>query len=187
MSDDKHSLMGSLKRSLRFSWKGITSSLLMLEALILVYISPDKAQKKIESAKIELVGAMDVILNEDVDIIGAFEGFILRIHLSVFALTRSLVEDVAALRDRGNSMPDEQTHKSSAQPPSTAEKLILLLAPKKVREVLPGDLEEEFHEIASKHGFQFARRWYWTQALLSSGPMIRHHVLNWIGLGRRIS
>ena len=74
-------------------------------------------------------------------------------------------------------------HETPCAPPSTAEKLILLLAPKAVREALPGDLEEEFHDIADKHGARFARRWYWAQVALSSWPMIRHHIMNWLGLG----
>lgn len=68
-------------------------------------------------------------------------------------------------------------------PPRSAERFLLLIAPKRVRECLPEDLEEEFRAIAARHGYRFARRWYWVQVALSSWPLLRYHVLNWLGLG----
>lgn len=54
-----------------------------------------------------------------------------------------------------------------------AAKFLLLLIPKKNREGLLGDLEEEYHTIVlPEYGLWAARRWYWWQVCISIGPLI---------------
>lgn len=78
---------------------------------------------------------------------------------------------------------DTRAHERSTGPPKWAEGVIFFLAPKDLREILPGDLEEEYYEkILPRFGERVARYWYWTQVLFSIGPMLRGHLLNWLGL-----
>lgn len=51
--------------------------------------------------------------------------------------------------------------------PPTLAKYILLLVPKKNREHLIGDLEEEFWTILAQYGVRKARFWYWWQTIFS--------------------
>src|SRR5262249_12728136 len=56
--------------------------------------------------------------------------------------------------------------------PCTAT-FLLLLIPKKDRENLVGDLEEEFLTILlPRYGARRARIWYWEQVILSLGPIL---------------
>jgi hypothetical protein len=49
----------------------------------------------------------------------------------------------------------------------------LLLIPKKNREYVIGDLEEEFHTIlVPEYGYRIARCWYWAQVLAAFVPML---------------
>jgi len=53
-----------------------------------------------------------------------------------------------------------------AKPYRFAEKMLYLFLPKKQREHVPGDLEEEFTTIIlPKFGPRFAMRWYWFQVI----------------------
>jgi hypothetical protein len=59
-----------------------------------------------------------------------------------------------------------------ASPPMTA-KFILLLIPKRHREHLIGDLEEEYRTILlPEYGARKARNWYWWQVAISVGPLL---------------
>jgi hypothetical protein len=61
---------------------------------------------------------------------------------------------------------------SSAVPPRFP-KFLLLLIPKKNREYVIGDLEEEFHTIlVPEYGYRIARCWYWAQVLAAFVPML---------------
>jgi hypothetical protein len=51
----------------------------------------------------------------------------------------------------------------SVQPPRVATWLIGLFTSDSEAEAIPGDLLEEFSDLASKSGIIFARRWYWRQ------------------------
>jgi len=51
------------------------------------------------------------------------------------------------------------------RPPRIALWLVDLFAPSEQAESIPGDLLEEFSELASKSGDAFARRWYWRQSV----------------------
>jgi len=68
----------------------------------------------------------------------------------------------------------ESTHPGEypTSPPKVA-KLILLLVPKRCRENLIGDLEEEYTTILlPEYGARRARAWYWWQVALSIGPLL---------------
>jgi len=52
-------------------------------------------------------------------------------------------------------------------------KFLLLLIPKKNREYVIGDLEEEFHTIlVPEYGYRIARWWYWAQVLAAFVPIL---------------
>ncbi|MGA9978549.1 MAG: permease prefix domain 2-containing transporter [Candidatus Sulfotelmatobacter sp.] len=55
------------------------------------------------------------------------------------------------------------TQRCSAQPPRVAAWLIGLFTSDKEAEAVPGDLLEEFSQLAAGAGITFARRWYWRQ------------------------
>jgi hypothetical protein len=54
---------------------------------------------------------------------------------------------------------------SSVQPPRIAVWLVGLFTPDHDAESIPGDLLEEFSNLASNSGIPFARRWYWRQSV----------------------
>ncbi len=63
---------------------------------------------------------------------------------------------------------------STKLPPRLGERILLLiLRTKEERVNIPGDLEEEFKQIATKHGARFANVWYYKQVAASAWPMIR--------------
>jgi hypothetical protein len=62
--------------------------------------------------------------------------------------------------------------KASFEPPRVAVWLIELFTPYEQAESLPGDLLEEFSDVASKSDAAYARRWYWRQ----TEPTISHLV-----------
>ncbi|MBF0371479.1 MAG: hypothetical protein HQL52_18720 [Magnetococcales bacterium] len=61
--------------------------------------------------------------------------------------------------------------------------LLVLFLPKKERQTVPGDLEEEFYLVVGEFGAKKARFWYWKQVLTSIWPFIRSAVYR-IGGGR---
>lgn len=61
--------------------------------------------------------------------------------------------------------------------PPAGAKFILLLIPKRNREHLIGDLEEEYRTIlVPEYGVRKARTWYWWQVAISIGPLLWAHV-----------
>ncbi len=58
------------------------------------------------------------------------------------------------------------------RPPRIAVWLVDLFTPNKQCESIPGDLLEEFSELASKSGVAFARRWYWRQSVKTVAHLI---------------
>jgi hypothetical protein len=58
------------------------------------------------------------------------------------------------------------------RPPRVAVWLVDLFTPNKQAESIPGDLLEEFSELASKSGDAFARRWYWRQSVKTVAHLI---------------
>ena len=69
---------------------------------------------------------------------------------------------------------------STPTPPKIAEYLIYLLIPRKNREVMLGDLEEDFQEVRKKFGLRKAKFHYWFQVLRSIPPLISSSVLKMV-------
>jgi hypothetical protein len=73
----------------------------------------------------------------------------------------------------------------ASSPPPLGERILLLVLSKEDRVNIPGDLEEEFAQIASKHGERYARLWYYKQVAASAWPLTRKAVgwgiLAWFG------
>lgn len=66
---------------------------------------------------------------------------------------------------------------STKLPPQLGERILLLvLCTKEERVNIPGDLEEEFKQIAAKHGARYAKLWYYKQVAASAWPMVRKAV-----------
>ena len=58
------------------------------------------------------------------------------------------------------------------QPPGLAAAIVGLCSTPTDREVILGDLEEEFRSRRERHSVAAARRWYWDQALRSTQPLL---------------
>jgi hypothetical protein len=58
------------------------------------------------------------------------------------------------------------------RPPRIALWLVDLFTPSEQAESIPGDLLEEFLELALKSGDAFARRWYWRQSVKTVAHLI---------------
>ena len=70
----------------------------------------------------------------------------------------------------------------SADPPCVAT-FLLLLAPKKHREHLLGDLEEEYRTvILARFGLRRARVWFWWQVCISLAPLVGQQLRRIAGL-----
>jgi len=73
---------------------------------------------------------------------------------------------------------------ATSGPPLAADWLLYLCLPKSARECVPGDLEEEFRKIiVPKVGANFARMWYWKQAIFSIMPFLAMQIdsaVDWI-------
>ncbi len=65
------------------------------------------------------------------------------------------------------------TQASSVRPPRIAVWLLNLFTPYEQKESIPGDLLEEFADVASKSGVAHARRWYWRQSVRTVFHLIR--------------
>jgi len=66
--------------------------------------------------------------------------------------------------------------------PPRAAKFILLLVPKRHREHLIGDLEEEYTAmLLPEYGVRRARIWYWWQVAISIGPLL------WVQIRRGVA
>lgn len=78
-----------------------------------------------------------------------------------------------SLRESFSTPWDELRDGSSSMPPRLGERLLLLILTKEDRINIPGDLAEEFEQIAVMHGNRFAQVWYYKQVAASAWPMIR--------------
>jgi hypothetical protein len=65
------------------------------------------------------------------------------------------------------------TRASSVQPPRLAVWILDLFTPYEQTESIPGDLLEEFADVASKSGGAYARRWYWWQSVRTILHLVR--------------
>jgi hypothetical protein len=59
-----------------------------------------------------------------------------------------------------------------SRPPRLASALLAFVADQKERSFLIGDLAEEFHDVGLDRGWRAASRWYWSQTLRSTAPLI---------------
>lgn len=72
-----------------------------------------------------------------------------------------------------SSLPEASTKRKSTSVPRLAERILLLvLRTKEERANIPGDLEEEYRDIAAKHGVRYAKVWYYKQVASSAWPAI---------------
>ncbi len=87
----------------------------------------------------------------------------------------------------------------AARPPLIAAWLIELVTPHEQAESIPGDLLEEFSDLASKSGLASARRWYWRQSVKTiahlagagfrvapwsiAGAVVMGYLLRWFSAG----
>jgi hypothetical protein len=62
---------------------------------------------------------------------------------------------------------------ASFHPPRVAAWLIELFTPYEQAESIPGDLLEEFSDLASKSGAAYARRWFWRQSVPTISHLVR--------------
>jgi hypothetical protein len=92
-----------------------------------------------------------------------------------------LKTNIALLKTLGFIKPDADQQALDA-PPKLAEYLIYLFFPRKDREAILGDLEEDFHEVHKKFGLRQARLQYWAQVFRSLWPIIRALLANIIVL-----
>jgi hypothetical protein len=60
--------------------------------------------------------------------------------------------------------------------PQLGERILLLILTKEERVNIPGDLEEEFRQIMTKHGVRYAKLWYYKQVAASAWPLMRKAV-----------
>lgn len=60
------------------------------------------------------------------------------------------------------------------KPPALAQALVAAAAPSGDCEIVAGDLHEEYLRILHSRGAKDARRWYWSQALLSIPPLLSY-------------
>jgi len=85
----------------------------------------------------------------------------------------------ALVQERNSVVIMFEAHETkSSTPPLLGERLLLLILTKEERTNIPGDLAEEFTEIAAKHGERFARVWYYKQVAASAWPLVRR-ALKW--------
>lgn len=101
-------------------------------------------------------------------------------------ITKSLAKQIRLIESRGRLLRDQReflaahisyldsrTANKSAAPPQLGERILLLILTKEERVNIPGDLEEEYRGIATKHGERYAKLWYYKQVAASAWPMIR--------------
>jgi hypothetical protein len=81
-----------------------------------------------------------------------------------------------------DALESNTPHYMDIRPPSSA-KFLLLLVPRRYRENLIGDLEEEYATIvAPQFGLEKARLWYWWQVLASLTPLLWAEIKRFAGL-----
>jgi hypothetical protein len=93
-------------------------------------------------------------------------------------------EEAHAVPQTVESLNDE-SKLHTRTPPRLGERILLLILSKDQRINLPGDLAEEYGELAGRHGEGYAKLWYYKQVVASAWPLIynaaRWGVLAWVG------
>lgn len=72
------------------------------------------------------------------------------------------------------------------RPPEAAEKLLYFVLPKRHREAILGDLEEDFPKVCQKFGSRSAMRWYWWHVIGSVLGHVTRSVASLLKAGKRI-
>jgi hypothetical protein len=108
-----------------------------------------------------------LFLNRWAPVIGLISLFLVTIAtISLLSFVWRFMREISALPSAGAVAP------FSTRPPSGA-KFLLLLIPRRYREHLVGDLEEEYYTtVLPEYGLRTARRWYWWHVCISIGPLI---------------
>jgi hypothetical protein len=113
-----------------------------------------------------------------------FMGFVL-LGMSSFLAMLIVMGLSPLIRDwltRPKPTTDQVERTNDQRPPKFAEYLLYFL-PKKDREPLLGDLEEEYREIYEKFGRRKAAFWYYCQVMMSFLPYIVRGIKQLVGLG----
>ncbi len=77
-----------------------------------------------------------------------------------------------------------QNNSNESHPPKRAEMLLHFGLPKRDRECMIGDLEEEYRTVMlPKYGTRVAARWYWWQAVRSVAAASGGRVRVWLSFG----
>ena len=103
---------------------------------------------------------------------------LLRSVSDAFEILYTVGMGVFLMRDRSirGTLNEIESVAYSGRPatsPPKAAKFILLLVPRRHRENLIGDLEEEYTTILlPEYGVRKARTWYWWQVTISIGPLL---------------
>lgn len=103
-------------------------------------------------------------------------------------LTENAIKAIEVIRD-GKLAVDERMAKSgfkgisekavNSEPPKSAEFLAYLFLPKSDREVLLGDLTEEYRSVVAKFGQRRAQFYFYKQVVWSIWPLARKAFIKW--------
>ncbi|MGY6277843.1 permease prefix domain 2-containing transporter [Methylomonas sp. MgM2] len=100
------------------------------------------------------------------------ESFLRRIELMNDVYYDHLLVLIGVLFKRKRINVSAESFYAIAEPPSWAQYLLYLFIPRKNREALLGDLEEDYREVYRKFGKNKAIFFYWSQALRSIWPLL---------------
>ena len=126
---------------------------------------PEQACEKTSDAKPSTI--TDTASDHDLVMVSRIKSLYLLAHPTQSSIS---VEDAVEYFTTSTSPYDELP----TSPPSCGERILLLvLRTKEERANIPGDLEEEFKQIAAKHGTRYAKLWYYKQVAASAWPMVR--------------
>ena len=111
------------------------------------------------------------------------DGTELQISLEELAIIDEMISKYGNRAFHGSSaMPEKESNKND--PPKRAEMLLHFGLPKRDRECMIGDLEEEYRTvILPKYGPRVAMRWYWWQAVRSVIAASGGRVRVWLSFG----
>ncbi len=111
------------------------------------------------------------------------DGTEVRISQEEFSLINKALSRFDNRTFRGDAS-EPQTVSRKNTPPNRAEMLLHFGLPKRDREYMIGDLEEEFRGvILPKYGPRVAARWYWWQAVRSVVAASGGRVRVWLSFG----
>jgi hypothetical protein len=87
------------------------------------------------------------------------------------SVAKLLVNDKATTGDARALTLEHRIERPPIEIPKAGDYLLRLFLPKKDRESIPGDLEEEFPFMVEKFGAGLAKLWYWVQVLSTIGAV----------------